>query len=86
MHELSIAREIARMAQERVGEARARRLVSVGVDVGDDAGVEVGSLAFCLEAVLAAPPFGAARPVIRRTAGDMLQVRYLEVDDDDPDD
>ena len=37
---------------------RLAELVTVGVEVGDDAGVEPESLAFCLETLLAQPPFG----------------------------
>jgi Zn finger protein HypA/HybF involved in hydrogenase expression len=86
MHEMSIAMEICRMAEERLGPERLGELVGVGVDVGDDAGVEVGSLEFCLEALLAQPPFAGGRPVIRRLPGDVLQLSYLEVDDGRPDD
>ncbi|HXF96354.1 MAG TPA: hydrogenase maturation nickel metallochaperone HypA [Gemmatimonadales bacterium] len=84
MHELSIALEVARLAQERLGPEGVRRLVTVGVEVGDDAGVEVGSLEFCLEAVLAAPPFPGARPRVERRPGDVLRLSYLEVDDGGP--
>ena len=58
----------------------------VGVEVGDEAGVEPESLSFCLETILAQPPFRQARPVIRRTAGDALYLEYLEFDDGRPDD
>jgi len=79
MHEMSIALEVCRMAEERVGEPES--LVAVGVEVGDDAGVEPENLSFCLEALLSAPPFGQARPVILRQPGDVLRLAYLEVDD-----
>jgi len=86
MHELSIALEVGRLAEERLGADGVGSLVTVGVEVGDDAGVEIGSLEFCLEAVLATPPFRRARPVIERLPGDVLRLAYLEVDDDRPDD
>jgi len=86
MHELSIALEVCRLAEEKLGREALRRVVSVGVDVGEDAGVEIGALEFCLGAVLAEPPFGRARAVIRCRPGDVLQVSYLELEDDgDPD-
>lgn len=85
MHEMSIALEIARIAEERLGGA-APRLVAVGVEVGDAAGVEPASLEFCLEAVLATPPFSGAKGLITRARGDVLQLAYLEVDDGNPDD
>lgn len=86
MHEMSIALEVCRIAEQQVGSAAAGRVVAVGVDVGDDAGVEVSSLEFCLESLLATPPFAGARPVIHRLPGDLLRVSYLEVDDGRPDD
>ncbi len=86
MHELSIALEVCRMAEERLGRQACAAVVEVAVEVGDDAGVEPGNLAFCLEAVLQEPPFRGATPVIVRRPGDVLRLSYLEVDDDGSDD
>jgi len=86
MHELSLAMEICRIAEERVGAAACAAVVAVGVDVGDDAGVEPANLEFCLDALLREPPFAGARPIVTRRPGDVLAVSYLEVDDDRPDD
>jgi Zn finger protein HypA/HybF involved in hydrogenase expression len=85
MHEMSIALEIARIAEDRLG-AGAPQLVTVAVEVGDDAGVEPASLEFCLEAVFATPPFRGAKGMVVRARGDVLQLAYLEVDDGNPDD
>jgi Zn finger protein HypA/HybF involved in hydrogenase expression len=86
MHELSIALEVCRMAEERLEPEQLPLLVSVGLEIGEEAGLEPGSLQFCLETLLAAPPFGGARPVITRLPGDTLRLAYLEVDDGRPDD
>ena len=86
MHELSIALEVYRMAEERLGREALASVVEIGVDVGDDAGLEPASLAFCLDALLREPPFAGARPVIMRHPGDVLRLSYLEVDDGRPDD
>ena len=86
MHEFSIALEICRLAESRAPAGRVAELVTVGVEVGDDSGVERESLTFCLETLLAQPPFGKARPVIRHSAGDALFLEYLEFDDGRPDD
>jgi hydrogenase nickel incorporation protein HypA/HybF len=86
MHEMSLALEVCRIAEEQVGAAAAGRVVAVGVEVGDDAGVEVSSLEFCLESLLSTPPFGGARPRITRLPGDVLRVSYVDVDDGRPDD
>jgi Zn finger protein HypA/HybF involved in hydrogenase expression len=84
MHEMSMALEVGRLV-ERELERHPGRLLSVGILVGDDAGLEPESLAFCLEAVLAHPPFAGARPVVSRTPGDALRLEYVEIDDGRPD-
>lgn len=86
MHELSVALEICRIAEERLEPGDRAKLTAVGVDLGDDSGLEVENLCFCLETLLGQPPFGAARPVITRLRGDALRVTYLEIDDGRPDD
>ena len=86
MHELSVALEVCRMAEERLGRDALPRVVAVGVEVGDDAGIEADNLAFCLEALLSAPPFQRAAPRVTRLPGDVLRLAYLEVDDERPDD
>jgi Zn finger protein HypA/HybF involved in hydrogenase expression len=86
MHELSLALEICRIAEERLGPDGTGQLITIGVEVGDEAGVEPENLSFCLEALLAAPPFQGARPTISRQPGDTLRVLYLEVSDGGSDD
>lgn len=86
MHEMSIALEVCRIAEATAGPGAADRVVTVAVDVGEDAGVEISSLAFCLETLLAQPPFRGAQPVLNRLSGDALRVAYLEVDDGRPND
>jgi hydrogenase nickel incorporation protein HypA/HybF len=86
MHEMSIALEVCRLAEQQVGRERLPQVVEVGVEVGDDAGVELDALAFCLEAALATPPFTGATPVLRRLPGAVLRLAYLEVEDGRPED
>lgn len=86
MHELSIALEVCRMAEERLAREELSRLVTVGVEVGHAAGLEPENLRFCLETLLASPPFAGARPVITRLPGDALRLAYLEIDDGRSDD
>jgi Zn finger protein HypA/HybF involved in hydrogenase expression len=86
LHELSLALEIRRMAEERLPRAQLPLLATVGLEVGDGSGVDADSLRFCLEAVFAEPPFAGARPVLERLPGDVLRLTYLEVDDGRPDD
>lgn len=84
MHEMSLALDVGRLVEAEL-RRHPGRLLKVGIEVGDDAGVEPSSLEFCLEAVLAQPPFGGARPVLNRVRGDVLRLDYLEVDDGRPD-
>ena len=81
MHELSIALEVSRIAQHYVGRDQLPKVVQLGMDVGEEAGVEVSSLEFCLEAVLTQPPFHDVTVVIKSVPGDVLRLAYLEVDD-----
>lgn len=85
MHEMSVAIEICRMAEERLGPDGSGRLRLVGLVVGDDAGLEPDNLSFCLDALLSQPPFGEARTRLNRCAGDVLRLDFLEVDDGNPD-
>ncbi len=82
---MSLALEVARIVEGQLA-AHPGRLLRIGVAVGDDAGVEPDNLAFCLEAVLAHPPFAGATAVLERVPGDALRLNYLEVDDGRPDD
>ena len=82
MHEMSVALEVCRIAEVQVGRPALARVVEVGIEVGDDAGVEPDNLEFCLEALFSRPPFDGARPTLIRLPGDVLRVRYLEVDDE----
>lgn len=82
MHELSIALSVCQMAEDRLGSEALRQVTRVGLTVGDDCGVEPASLQFCLDALLASPPFGGASAVITRRQGDALHLDYLEVDDE----
>jgi len=83
---MSLALEICRIAEEKLGRATLPQVTAVGVEVGNDAGVEPSSLEFCLEALLMEPPFASARPVMEFVQGDVLRLAWLEVDDGRPDD
>jgi Zn finger protein HypA/HybF involved in hydrogenase expression len=83
MHEMSIAMEVCRIAQEQVGSAAMARVREIGLVVGHRSGVEPDSLRFCLDALLDQPPFRGARSALELTPGDDLRVAYLDLDDDD---
>jgi Zn finger protein HypA/HybF involved in hydrogenase expression len=82
MHELSVAMAVCQMAEDRVGGTALPYVTRIGLTVGDEAGIDPSNLAFCLDALLATPPFTGARAELTRCAGDALRVDYLEVDDD----
>jgi Zn finger protein HypA/HybF involved in hydrogenase expression len=82
VHELSIALDVCRIAEEHVGARDLRRITAIGLEVGDRAGIETDNLEFCLEVLLGNPPFGSAKPVIARLTGEELRVTYVEVEDD----
>ena len=81
MHEMSVALEVCRLAEEQVGVEGLPRVVGMGLVVGHRSGVMADNLAFCLDTLLTHPPFRAARSVIRRTDGSALRLEWLELDD-----
>lgn len=86
MHEMSLALEICRIAEERVGSDVLPRLREVGLVVGTDSGVEPDCLGFWLDSLLSSPPFAGARLAMEVCPGDDLRVTYLEVEDGGPPD
>ncbi len=85
MHELSLALEVGRLVEEEMLRTPGR-LVRVGLLVGQECGVEPANLAFCLEAVLAYPPFSGAPAIMQPVDGDILRLDFVEIDDGRPDD
>ena len=86
MHEMSIALDVCRIAEERAGPGKVGQVVGIGLEVGDEAGVEIENLDFWLDVLLSHAPFRKAKAHIVPQRGDVLRVTYLEVDDDDPHD
>jgi len=84
MHEMSVAMEVCRIAEDQVGLAALPTVREIGVIVGHDCGVEPESLRFCLEVLLGNEPFRGARAALELTPGDELRVDYMEIDDDRP--
>lgn len=82
MHEMSIAMEVCRIAEDYVGLEALPRVREIGLVVGERSGVEPDNLLFCLEALLEQPPFRSARPNMEMTPGDELRVSYLDVDEE----
>lgn len=86
MHELSLALEVCRVAETVRERERGIAIRAIGVEIGDDAGIEVENFRFCLEALLLEPPFAGARVELVPAGGEALRVSYVEIDDDRPND
>ncbi len=85
MHEMSLALEVCRIAEAHL-PPNPVRVLSLGVDVGEDMGIEPANFEFCLDALLREPPFSGARAEVRILPGDDLRLTYVEVDDGRPND
>ena len=83
VHEFSLAVEICRLAVTTAGTENAGAVRTVGVEVGAAADVAVENLEFCLEVMLANPPFGAATPKLLTVPGSDLRLAWLEIEDGD---
>ncbi|HET7040954.1 MAG TPA: hypothetical protein VFI13_03000, partial [Gemmatimonadales bacterium] len=77
---------VCRLAEEVRERERGVVVRAIGVEVGDEAGIEVANFRFCLDALLAEPPLTGARAEILPARGDVLRLTYVEVDDGRPDD
>jgi Zn finger protein HypA/HybF involved in hydrogenase expression len=82
MHELSLAMEVCRVLESQLTESQRAQLVTVSLEVGTDAAVEIANLQFCLDALLSQPPFTGAAALLTPVRGDDLRVAYLELDDE----
>jgi Zn finger protein HypA/HybF involved in hydrogenase expression len=84
MHELSVAQEVCRLAEQVLEREHGVAIRGIGVEVGPDAGIELESFRFCLETLLLEPPFVAARARLVPAQGDTLRLMYVEVEDGRP--
>jgi Zn finger protein HypA/HybF involved in hydrogenase expression len=81
VHELSLALEVCRIAEEVYQREQAASIRSIGVEVGNDAGVELENFRFCLDALMREPPFAGARADLLPADGETLRLAYVEIDD-----
>lgn len=65
MHEMSLAMEIRSICERELARLPENRVTAVGIEVGVFSGVEVETLRFCLEVVLAERFDGIRCEVIR---------------------
>ena len=68
MHELSLALEIRSICERELAKVPESRVTAIGVEVGAFSGVEVETLRFCLDVVMA-EVFDGVRCDVTREAG-----------------
>lgn len=78
-----MALEICRIAEAQAAPRPASAIVTVGLELGERCTLVADNLGFCLETLLAAPPFAKAAVAVERVPGDDCRVAWLEVDDGD---
>jgi hydrogenase nickel incorporation protein HypA/HybF len=85
MHEMGIAESVLEIVRQYVPEPNGQLVRRVSVRVGEFAGVQVDSLRFCFEAIVAGTPYQAASLAIEQVpaVGD-LSVTELELEDEAP--
>lgn len=81
MHDLSLALEVCRRAEEVLVEAGGVSVRGLAVEVGEDAGVEIENFRFCLDALMRSPPFTGTRAELLPVGGSDLRIAWVEVDD-----
>jgi Zn finger protein HypA/HybF involved in hydrogenase expression len=84
VHELSLALEICAVLERQLPPHQLPQLVAIGLDVGEDANIEMANLQFCLDTLLTHPPFAGATVEVTAVPGEELRIGYLDVDDERP--
>jgi len=84
MHEMSIASSVLEGVRKESARRGGVRVVTVGLKVGELAGVDPESLRFCFETMVAGTDLAPlALDIEFCPGGDELQFSYLEIDEDD---
>lgn len=80
MHEVAVAGGILDAVRAEVAARRPARAVKVGVRIGEMAGIEPESLAFCFEALVKGTDLEPLELEIERGSAAELESCYLEVE------
>ncbi|MEJ2052254.1 MAG: hydrogenase maturation nickel metallochaperone HypA, partial [Calditrichota bacterium] len=67
MHEMSIATNILNLAEKSL--AGHQQLLSITVQIGELAGIEIESLRFCFDAIKRSSPFADTQLIIEKIPG-----------------
>lgn len=86
MHEMGIANSILEAVHQELHRHPGHRAAKVGLRIGEYAGVDRGSLEFCLEALVKGTPLEPLEVAIEFCSvangrrGDELELAYLELE------
>ena len=81
MHEVGIASEILDAVRKETGARQGSRATKVGVRIGDMAGIDPASLAFCFEALVKGSDLEPLALQIERGPADELEFAFLELEE-----
>jgi len=80
MHEVAVAAGILDAVRAEVAAQKPARAIKVGVRIGEMAGIDPGSLAFCFEALVKGTDLEPLALEIERGSADELEFCYLELE------
>jgi hydrogenase nickel incorporation protein HypA/HybF len=81
MHELGIAASILDAVRQETATHRPARAAKVGVRIGEFAGIDPASLAFCFEALVKGSGLEPLELAIEPGAADALEFAFLELEE-----
>ena len=81
MHEMGIASSILEAVEKDMLRYPGHRAEKVGVRIGDFAGVDGESLRFCFDVIVKGTPAEPLELTIEASAGDELDLSWIEIDD-----
>ena len=80
MHEVTVAAGILDAVRAEVAAQKPARAIKVGVRIGQMAGIDPESLAFCFEALVKGTDVEPLELEIERCSADELEFCYLELE------
>lgn len=80
MHEVTVAAGILDAVRAEVAAQKTARAIKVGVRIGEMAGIDPESLAFCFEALVKGTDVEPLELEIERGSADELEFCYLELE------
>jgi hydrogenase nickel incorporation protein HypA/HybF len=81
MHEVGVAAGIIEAVRKETAAREGARATKVGVRIGEMAGIDPESLAFCFEALIKGTEMEPLALAIERGPADELEFAYLELEE-----